>query len=94
MAQAALEDPPQPLALLGALQFVVHRIDVDGKLALFEQKGERVLVGGNHRLGIDLQPLRQCLGKLQSLSRPISVVALRDACHCGSRHSAKPSLRQ
>src|ERR1700687_2990909 len=77
IAETALEYLAQPFALLGIIQLVGQRIEVDGKLALLEKIGKRVLVGRNHRTGIYPQPLRQCPGKLQRFVAAVAVVLIR-----------------
>ena len=63
LSQTALEDAAQALALLRIVQLVVHRIDVDRELALFEQICQRIFVGGHQILRIKRQPARQRFGE-------------------------------
>ncbi len=67
--EPALENSAEALAFARVAQPVVHRIDVDGQLALFLQIVNRIFEGGVHVLGIESQAARQRLGEMPRFQR-------------------------
>ena len=58
-AEPTAEDASEPLALFGVVKLVVDRVDVDRQEPLTVNVGERILVGRDHVLAADLEPVRQ-----------------------------------
>src|SRR5215472_12223302 len=71
LVESTLKDPADAFTFAGVLQMVLHRIDVDRKLAFALKVVEWIFKSRIHIRGIEAKPGSQCSGEALGIKRAI-----------------------